>query len=421
MINRMQILPGVFLTAVQTNKFKTGCFSLNYLRPLRRDEAAANALLPNVLLRGSEKYPDIPSIAEALDEMYGAGMGVLIRKKGEVQMTGFFADFIEDRLAGEPVFAPMMDFISQILLHPSLENGVFRKDYFEGEKRNLLNAMEARINDKRSYANSRMIDTMCADEPYAILRLGTEEELKALDETALFAQYRKVLAESRAELFYMGAKAPEEAAEIIRAAFAELPRTASFTPVETVVIPAAKEVRHAEKRMDVTQGKLAIGLRTGCTVLDADYPALILMNTVFGGGMTSKLFLKVREEQSLCYYASSVVDKYKGIMIVYSGVEFDKLEVTKDEILRQLEACRAGDISEEELESARRYILSDLRTALDSPGRLDDFYLGQAMIGAESTLEDLAAAISAVTPEQVQAAANRLTLDTIFCLKGAEA
>lgn len=421
MINRMQILPGVFLTAVQTNKFKTGFFSLNFLRPLCREEAAANALLPSVLLRGSEKYPDIPSIAEALDEMYGASMGVLIRKKGEVQMTGFFADFIEDRFAEEPVFAPMMDFVSQILLHPALESGVFRKEYFEGEKRNLLNAMEARINDKRTYANSCMLNVMCEDEPYAILRMGTEEELKALDETALYAQYRRVLAESRAELFYMGARAPEEAAEIIRNAFAQLPRAASFEPVDTIVIPAAKEIKNAEKHMDVTQGKIAIGLRTGCTVHDADYPALILMNTIFGGGMTSKLFLKVREEQSLCYYASSAVDKYKGVMLVYSGVEFDKLEVTKDEILRQLEECKAGNITEEELESARRYILSDLKTALDSPGRLDDFYLGQAMIGAESTLEDLAAAVSAVTSAQVQAAANRLTLDTIFYLKGAEA
>ena len=420
MVKRIKLLPGVFLTAVQTNKFKTGCFSLNFLRPLCRQEAA-NALLPNVLLRGSERYPDIPSVAAALDELYGASMGTLIRKKGEVQMTGFFADFVEDRLAPEPVFVPMMEFVSEILLHPVLENGVFRRDWFEVEKRNLLNAMEARINDKRSYANACMLDVMCENEPYAILRLGTQPELEELDAAGLYAQYRKVLAESRVELFYMGAKAPEEAADVLRRTLRELPRAEHFAQVETTVIPEATCVRSAEKHMDVTQGKLSLGLRTGCTVQDADFPALVVMNAVFGGGMTSKLFTKVREEQSLCYYAASTVDKFKGLMIVYSGVEFDKLETAKTEILRQLEACRAGDISEYEFESAKRYLLSDLKAAMDSPGRLDDFYLGQALLGSEGTLEALAEMIGAVTPEQVQKAANRLTLDTVFFLKGAEA
>ena len=113
MEKRMELLPGVTLTAVQTEKFKTGCFSINFFRPLRREEAAMNALIPSVLLRGSEGCPDLRAIAARLDELYGASAGTLIRKKGEVQMTGFYADFIEDALAGEPVFAPMMDFLGK--------------------------------------------------------------------------------------------------------------------------------------------------------------------------------------------------------------------------------------------------------------------------------------------------------------------
>ena len=104
---RTQILPNVFLTSVQTDKFKTGCFSLNLLRPLCRGEASANALIPSVLLRGSKQYPDIRSISARLDELYGASMGTLIRKKGEVQFVGFFADYLEDELAHEPVFSQM--------------------------------------------------------------------------------------------------------------------------------------------------------------------------------------------------------------------------------------------------------------------------------------------------------------------------
>ena len=180
MERRIEILPGVTLTAVQTEKFKTGCFSINFLRPLRREEAAANALIPSVLLRGSERCPDLRSIAARLDELYGASAGTLVRKKGEVQMTGFYADFIEDALAGEPVFAPMLDFIGELLLRPRLEDGCFVRDYVESEKRNLANAIVSRVNDKRTYATSRLIRIMCAGEAYAVPRLGELEDVEAI-------------------------------------------------------------------------------------------------------------------------------------------------------------------------------------------------------------------------------------------------
>lgn len=421
MMERIELFPGVYLNAMQTQKYKTGCFSINFLRPLCREESAVNALFPCVLLRGSEKYPDLPALSAAMDELYGANVGVLVRKKGEMQMTGFYADFLDDRLVPEPVFAPMMELLAELLLHPAREDGVFRKDYFESEKRNLLNTMEARINDKRTYANACMLNEMCAGEAYSVPRLGTQPELEAADSAALYAHYRRVLAESRAELFYMGGKTPEEAARIIRSAFCELPRAERFTGVGTEVIRRAEQVRTAEKHMDVTQGKLSLGLRTGCTANDPEYPALVVMNAVFGAGPTSKLFVKVREEQSLCYYAASSVDRDKGLMIVYSGVSLDRLETAKTEILRQLQACKDGQITQEEFESAKSYLLSDLCAAQDSPARLDEYSIGQAAAGRTDTMAEYAEKIRAVTMEQIVRAANRLTLDTVFYLKGAEA
>ena len=152
MEKRMELLPGVTLTAVQTEKFKTGCFSINFFRPLRREEAAMNALIPSVLLRGSEGCPDLRAIAARLDELYGASAGTLIRKKGEVQMTGFYADFIEDALAGEPVFAPMMDFLGELAAPaPAGERGVFGGVCGEREAE-PANAIASRVNDKRTYA-----------------------------------------------------------------------------------------------------------------------------------------------------------------------------------------------------------------------------------------------------------------------------
>ncbi len=418
MNHRTEILPGVYLTAVQSDKFKTGCFSLNLLRPMKKEEAAANALIPSVLLRGSETCPDIASISAKLDELYGASVGTLIRKKGEVQLVGFYCDYVQDEYVDEPVFAPVMAFLAELLLHPRLENGAFPEAVVDSEKLNLENAMLSRINDKRTYAASQLIRTMCAGQPYGIPRIGEPEDLKNITAKSLYAHYRDLLATSRMELFYMGSLSPEAVTKVLQAVLAELPRAEVFVPVGTTPAPQARPVQEKTERLDVTQGKLSLGFFTDITAKDPRYPALVLAATVFGGGATSKLFTNVREEMSLCYYASASFEKFKGVLSVSSGVEFSKLETAKTEILRQLEACKAGDITDDELESARGYLVSDLKIAMDSPGRLDDYYMGQILLEQDGTMQDLASAIARVTKQEAAEAIQALRLDTIYALEG---
>ena len=421
MNHRTEILPGVYLTAVQSDKFKTGCFSLNLLRPMKKEEAAANALIPSVLLRGSETCPDIASISAKLDELYGASIGTLVRKKGEVQLVGFYCDYVQDEYVDEPVFAPLMAFLAELLLNPRLENGAFPEAVVDSEKLNLENAMLSRINDKRTYAASQLIRTMCAGQPYGIPRIGEPDDLTEITAKSLYAHYRDLLATSRVELFYMGSLSPEAVTKVLQAALAELPRAEVFVPVGTTPAPAARPVQEKTERLDVTQGKLSLGFFTDITAKDPRYPALVLAATVFGGGATSKLFTNVREKMSLCYYASASFEKFKGVLSVSSGVEFSKLETAKTEILRQLEACKAGDITDDELESARGYLVSDLKIAMDSPGRLDDYYMGQILLEQDGTMEDLASAIARVTKQEAADAIQALRLDTIYALEGVTA
>ena len=421
MNHRTEILPGVYLTAVQSDKFKTGCFSLNLLRPMKKEEAAANALIPSVLLRGSETCPDIASISAKLDELYGASVGTLVRKKGEVQLVGFYCDYVQDEYVDEPVFAPVMAFLAELLLHPRLENGAFPEAVVDSEKLNLENAMLSRINDKRTYAASQLIRTMCAGQPYGIPRIGEPDDLKNITAKSLYAHYRDLLATSRVELFYMGSLSPAAVTKVLQTVLAELPRAEVFVPVGTTPAPAARPVQEKTERLDVTQGKLSLGFFTDITAKDPRYPALVLAATVFGGGATSKLFTNVREKMSLCYYASASFEKFKGVLSVSSGVEFSKLETAKTEILRQLEACKAGDITDDELESARGYLVSDLKIAMDSPGRLDDYYMGQILLEQDGTMEDLASAITRVTKQEAADAIQALRLDTIYALEGVTA
>lgn len=420
MESRMELLPGVYLRAIQTEKFKTGCLSLNFVRPLTAREAPYAALLPSVLLRGTASYPDIRSISSFLDAHYGASVGTLVRKRGELQTTGFFADFLEEALLppGEKVFEPVMDFLGELLFRPCMEGGRFLPDAFEGEKRNLLDTIDWRLNDKRSYAVTQMLASMCSGEAYGIPRLGNRAEAEAITLDGLTAYYHHVLAHSRLELFYIGRRSPEAVAETLIKLLAPLPRGVLDT-AGTEFRSQAGEVRMVEEALDVTQGKLCMGLRTGIPGSDPRYPAMMLLNAVFGAGPTSKLFMNVREKLSLCYYASSSVDRAKGIMIISSGIEFENFETAKAEILRQLDACVRGDITEQELENARQAILSSLRASLDSPGRMDEYCLGCALDGREETVQTLMEQIRAVTMAQVMEAAAGITLDTVYFLKGA--
>lgn len=423
MIEQIELCPGVTLRALQTDQFKTACFSVNLLRPHTRQDAALDALLPSVLLRATAHYPDLRSISGHLDELYGASFGTLVRLRGEVKLVGFYADFIEDAYAapGDSVFAPMVDFLEEVLYHPYTENGGFVPRFVEGEKQNLIHAIESALNDKRAYAVNRLKSIMCAEEAYGVPRLGYAEDVAAITPEALWAHYRRILSTSRIELFYAGHLPAEAAAAAFRRLFAGRAYTPSPAAIQTRHIPRAAEVREVAEEMEVTQGNLVMGLCSSITCRDSDYPALLLLNAVYGAGVTSKLFVNVREKRSLCYSVSSGLDKFKGLMLISSGIACEHYEIARDAILEELAACQRGEISSEELESARRYVLSSLQTSLEAPVRLDDYYIGRAVEPSVPELETLMEQIRALQPEALVRAAQSLTLDTIYFLKGVPA
>jgi predicted Zn-dependent peptidase len=250
-------------------------------------------------------------------------------------------------------------------------------------------------------------------------KYGTQEQVEAITPENLYDHYRTILETSQIELTFTGQTDIDTLKAALLDALKALPRGALVHP-ETTEGPMPEAVRELSETMDVTQGKLVMGFRTGITAGDEQYPALLLMNSVYGGSLTSKLFMNVREKLSLCYYASSGLDRFKGVMIVSSGVDMDKFETAKAEILAQLEACRRGEIVQEELEPARSYLISSLKAGEDSAYGMEDFYVGQTIGGYTYTPDTLAQALQKVTIPEIQAVANRLKLDTIYFLKGAE-
>lgn len=421
---RTQLFPGVWLRTVHTDKFKSAYLSLTLMTQLNRENASANALLPRVLRRGTMVHPDMESLSAALDELYGGAVEPVVRKKGESQCVGFLASFLDNAYAlnGEDILSGAAELLGEMLLTPLTRDGVFDPDYVEGEKANLIDELRGQINDKRIYATRRLTQLMCREESFGADKLGQEDKVAAITPESLWARYQKLLSSAQIEVYYSGSADPDRVREIMERVFSTLPVSQEREEPECEVrIHAEQEPNVIEEVMDVNQGKLAMGWRTGgITVWEEECPALVLCSAVFGGTSMSKLFMNVRERLSLCYYASSALEKQKGLMIVSSGIEFQNYETAKREILAQLEDVKAGKITDDELEGARRILINQYRSIEDEQGRMEEYWLGQAAAGTEDDPGTLAARLETVTGEQIAQVARKLELDTVYFLKGKE-
>ena len=419
--SRVEIRPGVWLTHLREDKFKTACFSVHLLSQLNRETASMNALIPFVLRRGTAAYPDMESLSARMEELYGTVIEPSIRRIGEIHCCGFYASFPEDDFlpGGEKLLSSATALTLQLLLSPVTRGGLLLPAYVESEREKLLDLIASRVNNKRSYAVARCIEEMCCYEDFAVSRYGDEDTCRSINYKKLSKYYRTLLQTSPIELFYCGRASLGEMKSLLREQLATLPRGEIDDEIGTEIRMNALEAqpRYTEEQMDVAQANLVIGWRLGECMEDPDFPALYVFNDIFGGSPSSKLFLNVREKLSLCYYASSIIDLRKGILLVSSGIHLKNCDAAKNEIFAQLDAVRAGDFTAEELETAKAGVISDLRSTPDSQSALESFYLTQAVTGADFSPADLAELVSEVTAERVTAVAKTVECDQIYLLR----
>ena len=415
----MTLPGGIQLYSYRDTRFKQGALSIQFVCPMKKEESAYNALLPAVLLRGTEKHPDLRSITLRLDDLYGAAVSASVRRVGDYQTTGFYCNFMEDKFAldGDEILSPMLDFIFELLLEPVMEDGGFSKSFVESEKKNLISTIETEFNDKRVYAGSQLLKNMCREDSFGLPRLGEKEDVETITAQGLYAHYRAVLEKYPVQVFYVGSADAEAVATLLKKQFGRIQRAPVSLPPQTAL--RYSQESHMTESQDVTQAKLCMGFVTPITNRTEDFAAMQVLNAVFGGGMTSKLFMNVREKLSLCYSVGSMYYGTKGLVTVSAGVDEGSEQTARNEILAQLEACKNGNITPEELAAAKEGVLSALRTVHDSPGAIEGYYATAALSGLTMGPQAHAQAISAVTKEEVASVANTLSYHSSFLLKGA--
>jgi predicted Zn-dependent peptidase len=421
MYQTFQLMPGVTLRCVEAKRFKQGCLSIQFLRPMCHEEAAVNALIPSILLRGTVHRPDLRAITQHLDDLYGASVGEMVRRVGDYQTVGLYFGFIDDRFAltGDCILEPILDFARELLLEPLVINGGFCPEYVNGEKRNLIANIESQLNDKRAYAAAQLMKKMCSADSFGIPRLGTKEAVAAVDPVVAYEHYKRLLAESPVEVFYVGSADPQIIASKICDIFASVYRCPILLPEHTSFCDGGGG--DYEEKMEISQGKLCMGFTTPITVNSEDFAAMQVLNALFGAGMTSKLFNQVREKLSLCYSIGSGYYGAKGILTVSAGIDSSKCDLVKQEIMRQLQICCDGGIADTELTAAKESLLSSLRGVYDSPGAIESYEFVMAVGKTLLTTDQYRQCIQSVDLDQVIRAAKTLALHTTYFLKGVDA
>ena len=419
MLETFQINANCSLYYIPMKRLKTTTLGIYIHRALNAEEASMNALLPYVLKRGSRLLKTSADMAKYLENLYGASCSVGVVKKGEDQILCFDAESISDRYAPnhEPLTRRLLELFMSMLFEPLVENDGFLPSYVEQEKKNAIDRIQGLINDKRTYAQIRCLREMCEGKAAAISKLGTVEGIEKITPQSLYTYYKKLLRESRIEIFVCGDANISE----IQSALSVFPSPAATAAVPRCgIFTREGELKRVTDHLDVTQGKLSLGFRTNISSDDPDFWGLMVGNSIFGSGAHSKLFNNVREKLSLCYYASSQLERFLGLLFVNAGIEFQNFQKAYDEILVQLRAVQSGDISDFEFSSSVNALLNSYESLYDDQRYMQSFYLGEQLAGTNYEISDYINRIKKVTKEDVVRAMNRISLDTVYFLTGKE-
>ena len=413
--DRINIGKGINMNLIKSEKFKSNLISFYIIMPLNRKEATMNALIPLVLKRGTSSLKTKLDIERELEELYGSNLSININKRGEKHVLRFTIESPRGTFVSEEeYFIKVVKLLSEIIYNPYLEGKTFSHKYVEQEKEILKRAIEGKINDKREYAINRCIEEMCKNEKYSVYEYGYIEDLDSIDEIKLYSRYKTIMETSPIEIFYVGEYDNEYIDKlkniftIDRERVLEVPREKIANVIQTKNM--------VFENMDVNQGKLVMGYRSSISHEDNLYNSLLLSSYILGGGPNGKLFRTVREKESLAYYISSKVYKYKSLMLVDAGIDSENFEKTIEIIRKEIDNMKNGNFTDEDIEISKKAITNSMISIVDSNYLIGEYFLSKVLSNDNRSLEEDVGDILQVKREDVINASKSINVDTIYFL-----
>ncbi|MCM1578232.1 MAG: insulinase family protein [Ruminococcus sp.] len=417
---------GVYLTSLTSENFKTNTFIIRFVLPLVKERAAEFAVLPFVLESTCRRLPTIPEFSKYEGELYGADVRGWINRYSDSACVSFSATCIGDRYAlnGEKISYETLRLLLDCITDPVTEETpggrTFPEKDFELKKQELIDLIDADINEKRFYALKQAGHIIFRGEGAGIDVRGERSDAEALTSGAAYGAYKDMLKNARVEISFVGNELSGECVELITERFSVLERDNIFLP-EVIPSPVKDKTEEVTEKLDVAQCKMVMGFKFGYgsgNIADSKYRAVTtLFNVLYGSSPFSMLFKNVREKLSLCYYCSAVINENKKVILVDSGVESENISPAREEILRQLEAAKKGEFGDELLEQSKLYLIGSVKGVNENPSSVSEWYYMQFPKDGDMTPEDFIGAVEAVTKEDITEMAESIRLDTVYVLE----
>ena len=416
-----EIKQGIKVHCIETKKFKTNLMTAVITLPLNRERVTFNSVIPAVLKRGTENLKTQEEIAKKLEEMYGAEFDCGIEKIGDNHVLKFYLETLNDNFIPkdykENLTAESINLLLDIIFNPYTENNKFKEEYVEAEKNNIKLLIQAKIDNKDAYALNSCIEEMYKGKPYGLYKYGYIEDLEKINAQNLYEYYKEIIEKAKIDIFFSGDINSKEIEQEVK----ENCKIKELVGRDAKIIvdkeeKQKQEIKNKEDKMDVTQGKLVIGLDVNYTGEDVKFP-ISIYNVILGESATSKLFQNVREKASLAYTARSNYVRQKSNIFIRCGIKIENFDKALEIIKKQLEDMKNGDFTEEDLENAKKYMISGITSIQDEQDSEVTYYIGQELSEKFTTFEKYAKKIEEVSMQDVKDVANSIDINTIYFLR----
>jgi len=416
-----EIKKGIKLHTISTEKFKTNLIAIFMTTKLTKENVTKNAEISALLRRGTKNMPSQEEISKQMEEMYGASFDCGLDKTGDNQVIKFYLESINDNFLPqkkEDMLNTSIEKLLEIAFNPYVENESFKPEYVEQEKNNIKQRIEGKIDNKARYSLDRCIEEMYKGEAFGLYKFGNIEDLENLDGKNLYQYYQELISSCKIDIFVSGKL--DKPIEQVVTNNENIQKLREREPNYVVPNELNKELPKQEntitESMEVTQGKLVLGLNMRLDKEDLRYDALIY-NSILGGSANSKMFQNVREKAHLAYVASSSYFRYKNNIFINCGIEIGNYEKALELIKKQIEDMKQGDFTEEDIANAKKGIIATIKTIDDEQDTEITYYFGQELTKSQITIEEYENKIEEVNKEDVIRIAKNVAIHTIYFLK----
>ncbi|MUK89849.1 insulinase family protein [Ornithinibacillus sp. L9] len=411
---------GYNLHLVPNKKFKTINIVAKFKATLNRETITKRALIPYLLKQGPKNHPSRKELQIQLDNLYGAVLSIDGGKKGENHIISLRLEVANQKFIPNEsgILEGAVELFNDVIFHPNTSGQAFQPTIFKREKNTLKQKINSIKDDKMSFANMRLIDEMCDGEPYQLHVHGYEEDLDSMTPEDTYAYYQELLQQDELDIFVLGDFDIEEMKQLITSKIKrdEKQATNHNDNVTEADNNSKEKPQEVIEKQNIQQAKLHIGYRTNITYQDEEYPALQVFNGILGGFPSSKLFINVREKNSLAYYASSKLESHKGLLLVFSGIAPADYQKAREIMELQMSAMKNGEISNSELSETKELIVNQLLETMDHPQGMIELLYQQVIAKKDLKPSELIEKIKAVQVEEVTEVASRIEEDTVYLL-----